>query len=290
MKGLNWDDIPLFLSIADAGSLNGAARTLDVNHSTIFRRLNALEENLQVRLFDRLPSGYVLTPAGERMRELAREADLAVQSIERDLAGRDLKPKGTVRLTTAPNIARTLLPSPLAQLRKSHPEIMVEVVVGNTDYDLSRREADIAVRATSRPPENLVGRKLMDLGWNICGPTGARRRLPKSIEELSEFDLIGADNALMRLAAFEEFESRFASRIVARANDFSTMAAMVRAGIGLALLPSDQQEDGVKRLFEYEGHTGELWILAHPDLRRQARVDVVWNTLVERLRASDPAT
>ena len=84
---MNWNDLSVFLSIADHGSLAGAARNLKLNHSTVFRRLNALEEDLDTRLFDRLPEGYVLTPAGERMRELAQQADSAVQSIELEVAG-----------------------------------------------------------------------------------------------------------------------------------------------------------------------------------------------------------
>ena len=138
------------------------------SNSTVFRRLNALEADLDTRLFDRLPDGYVVTPAGERMRELARQADTAIQSIELEVAGRDMEPQGVVRLTTAPNIARTIVPGAIRQLRRTHPGILVEVSVGDSDYDLNRREADLALRATTRPPEQLVGRKVATLHWSIC--------------------------------------------------------------------------------------------------------------------------
>ncbi len=107
---MNWNDLKVFLAVAEHQTLAGAARSLGLNHSTVFRRLNTLEEDVDTRLFDRLPEGYVLTPAGERMRELARQADSAVVGIQREVAGRDLKPQGTVRLTTAPNLARHWLP------------------------------------------------------------------------------------------------------------------------------------------------------------------------------------
>ena len=119
--------------------------------------------------------------------------------------------------------------------------------------------------------------------WNVCGPTSSLKAMPKSLGELADFDLIGVEHSLLRIPVLQEFETRYASQVVARTNDFSTMAAMVRAGIGLALLPSDQQETGITRLFTYPGHRGELWLLAHPDLRHQARVKAVWDTLFETL-------
>ena len=175
---MNWNDLKVFLAIADSGSLSGAAAKLRHNHSTIFRRLNALEDDLDTRLFDRLPTGYALTPAGERMLELTHQADDAIQSIEREIAGRNVAPRGTVRITAAPNIARTIVPRALKALRKSHPLIVVETLVGDSDYDLNRREADIALRATNKPPGHLVGRKLTELDWWTCGATSSRKRPP----------------------------------------------------------------------------------------------------------------
>ncbi|MBT8443232.1 MAG: LysR family transcriptional regulator [Gammaproteobacteria bacterium] len=278
---MNWNDLSVFLAIAEQGSLAGAARDLKINHSTVFRRLNSLESDLDTRLFDRLPDGYVLTPVGERMRELALEVEAAIQSIEREVAGRDLEPCGTVRLTTAPNIARTIVPGVLKKLRRTHPQIIVETSVGDSDYDLNRREADIALRATTRPPEHLVGRKLAELGWSVCGATSSRRRQPKNIPELQGQPVVGADASMMRLAAFQWLESNFREQIVARANDLSTMAALARADVGFAVLPSDQKGDGLRRLFTVPGIGGELWLLTHPDLRNVRRIRVVWDALAE---------
>ena len=278
---MNWNDLSVFLSIAEHGSLAGAARSLKLNHSTVFRRLNALEEDLDTRLFDRLPDGYVLTPAGERMQGLARQADLAVQSIELEVAGRDMEPHGVVRLTTAPNIARTIVPGVVRRLRDSHPGILVEVAVGDSDYDLNRREADLALRATTRPPEHLVGRQVATLNWAMCSSSSSRARQPKSEADLRGKPMIGADAAMMRLASFQWMEDRYHDQIVARANDLSTMASLARAGVGLALLPSDQCGEGLKRLFNVRGLGGELWLLTHPDLRNVRRIRVVWDALAE---------
>ncbi|MEQ8955731.1 MAG: LysR family transcriptional regulator [Gammaproteobacteria bacterium] len=277
---MNWNDLKSFLAIAEAGSLNGAARTLRQNHSTVFRRLNALESDLGVRLFERLPQGYVLTSPGERLVELAREADNAVQKIQRELAGRDLAPTGKVRLTTAPNIAQAVLPEVVAKLRRECPGIVLEIAVGDSDYDLNRREADIAVRATTTPPENLVGRKILDLDWWVYRGSGLRSKIPKSMDELGNYPLIGADAAMIRLKVFQWLEARHAASIVARSNDLSTMAAMAAAGVGMALLPSDQREHGVRRTLKVPDSHGELWLLTHPDLRNITRIRVVWDALV----------
>lgn len=275
---MNWNDLKVFMAIAEAGSLAGAARTLGQNHSTVFRRLNALESAVRTRLFDRLPTGYVLTPVGERMLELARRADDAIQTIDRDLAGRDLDPTGTVRLTTAPNLARTIVPTALKALRRSHPGITVEVAVGDSDYDLNRREADLALRATSHPPEHLVGRMVMSLDWWI---SGGQRSASLQKGDLAAADFIGAEQALMRLESFQWLEKHHGDRIVARANDLSTMAALAKAGVGLALLPSDQRERGLRQLHRVPGLTGELWLLTHPDLRNVRRIRAVWDALIE---------
>jgi DNA-binding transcriptional LysR family regulator len=277
---MNWNDLRVFIAIAESGSLAGAARTLEQNHSTVFRRLNALEEDVRTRLFDRLPSGYSLTPVGERMLELARRADDAVQTIDRELAGRDLEPTGTVRLTTAPNLARTIVPKALKALRRTHPGIVVEVAVGDSDYDLNRREADLALRATTRPPEHLVGRKAVTLDWWLMG-AGRSATLRESDLAMARF--IGAEQTLMRLQAFQWLEKHHGDRIVARANDLSTMAALAKAGVGVALLPSDQWQSGLKRLHRVAGLTGELWLLTHPDLRHVQRIRAVWDALIDAI-------
>ena len=277
---MNWNDLRTFLAIVDAGTLAGAARGLQQNHSTVFRRLNALEDDMGVRLFERLPEGYVPTAAGERLAELARQADAAVQQIQRELVGRDLAPSGKVRVTAAPNIARTVLPDVIGRLRKDYPRILVEVAVGDSDYDLNRREADIAVRATSAPPDHLVGRKIMDLEWWLCRKKGTRSRAPVSLEELGNISLIGADAALMRLKVFQWLESKHRESIVARCNDLSTMASMALAGVGYALLPSDQREPGLEQVLKIPESKSSLWLLTHPDLRNVTRIKVVWDALL----------
>ena len=281
---MNWDDLRVFLAIADTGSLSGAAKALSNNHSTIYRRLNALEDEIKVRLFDRRATGYALTPAGERMLQLARDADNAIHNIERELAGRDVSPSGVVRVTTPPNIARTIFPAAIKALRKSHPGILVEISVGDSDYDLNRREADLALRATTNPPEHLVGRRVAELSWWFFGSKTQKRKSPASAAAIKGKPLIGADASLMRLKAFRWLDDHYRDDIVARANDLSTMAALAGAGVGYALLPSDQTCREVQRLFEVKDFGGALWLLTHPDLRDVRRIKIVSDALAQAVR------
>src|SRR5258706_11350848 len=155
-----WDDLRYLLAIARNRSLAGAARALAVNHSTVFRRLNAFERELGVRLFERLPEGYVPTVEGEEIRRQAEAIEASMHALERTVAGRDYRLSGEIRMTTAPSLASDYVAGYLAEFRQRYPEIRVEIAVGDHDFDLARREADIALRATLRLPEFLVGRRV----------------------------------------------------------------------------------------------------------------------------------
>ncbi len=284
---MNWNDLRVFLAIAETGSLSAAARRLGNNHSTVFRRLNALEDDLGVRLFERFSGGYQLTSAGERMLELTRLTDGTVQQIGRELAGRDFSPAGKVRITTAPNISHTILPRAVKSLRNSHPQIVLEIAVGDTEYDLNRREADIALRATTRPPEHLIGRRVMEMDWWVCCARNNRKPLPKNLTDLQQLQFIGADPSMLRIDTFQWLEANYGDNIVARSNDLSTMAMLAVAGIGYAVLPSDQDVTGLKRVLRLPDSRGELWLLTHPDLRNVQRIKAAWDAVVAAIESPD---
>ena len=137
----DWNEPQLVLAVHRASSLTGAAKTLDIDHSTAFRRLNALETRLGVRLFERLPGGtYQATPAGERMAAAAERMEDEALAIGRDIAGRDHRLSGRLRVTSSETLAYRKLTSHLARFRQTHPGIVVELVVDNRVLNLSRRE------------------------------------------------------------------------------------------------------------------------------------------------------
>ncbi|MER2267666.1 LysR family transcriptional regulator, partial [Methylobacterium oxalidis] len=153
------------LAVARSGSLAGAARALGVNHTTVLRRLNAYEARIGVRLFERLPSGYVPTAAGEAMVRDLVAIDAAIHDTERRAAGKDQRITGTVRLSSTDTLMASVLPAALTRVRMKHPSVVLEVSTANAFAVLTRREADIAVRPTASPPETLVGRRIAGLGY-----------------------------------------------------------------------------------------------------------------------------
>jgi molybdate transport repressor ModE-like protein len=143
---MDWDYLRYFLAVATTGSLLQAARKLGVNHSTVFRRINRLEEIIGVRLFDRLSEGYRLTQAGEQLLSHTERIGSEVDLLQLELSGQDIKPSGVVRVTAPENLAYQYLPTYLTSFAQAYPDIMLEIVVGSERLDLTRREADIAVR------------------------------------------------------------------------------------------------------------------------------------------------
>lgn len=287
----DWNDLQVFLAIARGGSLASASRTLAVNHSTVFRRLNTFEETLGVRLFDRLPSGYALTAEGESIRSEAEAVEASVHAIERRVAGHDLAMEGDVRLTLPPNMAREYVAPWLPEFYRRYPGIRIEIAASDDDFDLARREADIALRATPSPPDWLVGRELTRIRWSAYASQAYldAHGVPSNPEDLAMHDLIGADLTFQRLPAFAWLRERMPDeRIRAKAGDLGTMAAMAEAGVGVCLLPGEQFSPRLVRLFELGAQFDSgLWLLTHPDLRHVGRIKAVMDFLAERLR-NDP--
>jgi len=289
---MDWDHLRFFLAVARAGSLAGAARDLRVNHSTVFRRINAFEEELGTRLFERLPEGYLLTALGEAALAQAERADEAVAALTRSAAAGDYRLSGDIRMTTAPVLATDFVAPLLPRFRARYPGIRVEIGVSDTDYDLARRQADLALRATSAPPGYLVGRRVVRVPWLAFGSRrylSKRGAAPRSVAELSQHDLVGADEAFRRLPAFGWLHRQFPrEQFVATASDLNTIAAMIAAGLGLGILPADQAGKRFEPLFVLEpSFSSDFWLLTHPDLRNVARIRAFSTYLFESLRA-DP--
>ena len=289
----DWDNVRYFLAVAHSGSAAAAAQSLGVNASTVFRRIESLESALQTRLFDRLPRGYALTDAGERLVPIARKAEQSLFDMEREIAGKDHELEGDVRITAPANIANRFLAPALAQFTLLHPRIVVELSISDTDYDLSRREADVAVRATSTPPDHLVGRKICDLRWHLAASREYLEKAPAvHPEDLCGHRLIGGSSQFQRLKVFADLEKLYAESVVARADNLDTMRHLAQSGMGLACLPDDQAgAEGLVILGRpFPDIVSQLWILTHPDLRFTARIRSLVEHLTQHLRQTLAAT
>jgi len=271
---MDWDALRIVLAVARAGSLSGAARALGVNHSTVFRRLGVIESELEVRLFERLPGGFLATAAGEALRAAAERVEAEVLDAERKLSGQDLRLTGSLRVTAPDTLALRLLPEALAAFRPAYPGIEVELSIDNGIADLTRREADVAVRPTDRPPEALVGRRIAAIAFAAYGAPGYLRETAG--RPLAAHAWIAPDESLRRLAVARWLRDELPDAAVAlRSDSLMGLFEAARAGLGLALLPcfmADPEPGLVRVTGPLDGAATSLWLLTHEDLRRTARV------------------
>lgn len=273
-SALPWDDLRCVLTIARCGSLSGAARALGVEHSTVFRRLNAVEKRLGVKLFERTRGGYAPTAQGELAAAAASAMESQALSIEGLMLEKESQLTGVVRLATSELLAGHLLPSVIEGFLAAHPQIEVEIDVANHAVDLKRREADLALRASNTPGDHLVGREIGELRYAIYG---ARALLQTGIDlDLSKSSWLGFDDSIAHqgVAQWQRAQLRYPLPRV-RFNSIAPMLQSVAEGLGVSILP----------IFAADGHPlvarigavldqprVKLWILNHREMRENARV------------------
>lgn len=289
MQDLN--DLIYVAAVTQTGSLAAAARKLHVNHATVFRRIAQIETTLGVRLFERDAGRYVATPAGE---ELAAAGSAIEQTAERSLlkvAGRDLRPSGVVRITTTDSFASTLLNPVLALCRARYPQIALHIGIDNNMLDLSKRDADIAVRPTRQPPEYLVGKRIAPLAFAVYGAMDYLQNTTAST--LSEHQWIGLGESQERHRSMQWLQKVIPLEQVGyRIDGFASVARACADGLGLAVLPCFLG-DGLAALRRIQEPlpdlASELWVLTHPDLRKTARIQTVFQFLQQELGKRSPA-
>ena len=290
-SGLSWDEFRLVRSIAEARSLVGAAERLGVNHSTVFRRLAAVEAAVGARLFERSRAGYEPTSAGEEMIALAATMAESVLEFERRVAGRDIKPTGELSVTTPEAIGQHFMPGIVAQFQAQNPGIVVELILSNQSLNLSRRDADIAIRLTNDPPELLVGRRICTGRWAVY----CRRDLIAELgaEPIGSLAFIGFSDGFGPASSRRWIEANVPpERLVARANSAHCLLQFALLGFGATLLPcflGDRSPDLTRVGYLVPELDQGLWMLTHSDLRRSPRVrafmDFAGAELIKQRRA-----
>ncbi|MGL5362266.1 MAG: LysR family transcriptional regulator [Bosea sp. (in: a-proteobacteria)] len=278
MANLAWDDFRLIKAIADSAGLTGAAVILNVNHSTVFRRLGQIEEQLGLTLFERRKTGYIATPAGEEMAALALRMDEDVTAFGRRIAGRDIAPSGEVRVTTTDTLFLHCLIPIFSAFRASHPTIRLDIVIGNQALNLSRRDADVAVRASDAPPETLVGRRVATLAWAIYGSAADTTLLPASAcnAEIFERNWVTLGDQLGHIKASRFVRERVApERVALKTSAVLGLAESIESGMGIGPLPcfiGDTRPGLVRVMPPNPDFATGLWVLTHPDIRHAPRV------------------
>ncbi len=273
---MNWDDLRFFLALAREGSVSGAGRTLGVKHTTVARRIRAFEERLGTRLFDRLSDGYAMTQVAENMFEHALEMEALAQAVDRDAFGHDAELSGPLKLTMAHDVADRLIVPKLRTFTEAYPHIDLQLLTTSGLVDFAAREADIAVRLTAKPPEELVGREVVRLQHGVYGTTRTLRRRTDQVDVI----LFRSDDERPPWVT-ENFPN---ARTVLRVDDVSSMAAATRNHLGLSRMPCfmGDADAGLRRLdVPLTPSDWGVWILSHVDLRATARVRVCREFLLE---------
>ena len=273
-----WDDLRYVLAIARGRGLARAGRALGVNHSTIYRRLQALERSLGAQLFARLPTGYQPTEAGERLIAAAERMEAEALAVDREIAGRDTQLVGLVRVTSSETLAYRVLTGLIASFRRAHPRVEVELVIDNQLLDLSRREADVALRARRPTEPAAFGRKVADIAWAIYGAKSylKGRTAPRNKSQLAKHAVIGFGTRAAPLQAAQWLQAAVPeTAVVYRTNSLINQLTAAKDGIGVALLPcylADAERDLTRLLGPVDDLATELWLITHEDLRATARI------------------
>lgn len=236
---MNWDDVRIFLAVARAGQILGAARRLELNHATVSRRVAALEEALGTKLFRRHTAGSELTPAGERFLGIAERMEADMIAARAELAGEGEAVSGTVRIGAPDGFGVAYLASRLGLLTAEHRDLSIQLVPVPRSFSLSRREADIAI-TVERPTEGrLVAAKLVDysLGLYASRAYADEHGLPASPAELSRHRLVGYVGDLVASPSLD-YAAEFSPDWTARFSISSALGQVeaVKSGAGIGIL------------------------------------------------------
>jgi DNA-binding transcriptional LysR family regulator len=276
---VNWDDLRYFLALARAGTVSAAGRDLEVKHTTVSRRIKALEQRLGTRLFDHLAEGYTLTPAGENLFQNALVMEEQAHAIDRQVFGLDAQLQGDLMLTASHDVFSRLVIPHLDQFRDAYPGINLQLLSTTGLADLGARQADIALRLTPKPPDYLIGKMVMPLGIGLYASRHYLERYPQP-----QHLVLWNDEIEWPQWAQQNFPG---AQVAIRANDVTTLLACLAHHIGITMLPcyiGDHPGNGLHRLdLPLAASTWGVWILSHVDLRATARVRVCREFLIDIL-------
>lgn len=267
MHNIRWDDFQIVLAVAEHRSLSGAARAIGVNHATILRRIEALERQTGVTIFDRPPGGYRLRPAAQDLLSSLRAIAQAADRVERALLAARLGTGGSFRLTTTDSIATLLLPRHLVRLRTLRPDIEVAVIAANQPLDMSRPEAEITIRPTPSLPEGMQGERAATMDFGVFGSADYLARNPADDPAVHRW--VGVAPPLTRSPVGAWQESRLPHPPMIRTDSFPVMARLAAEGAGLTMIPVfvAGAEPALRPAPAFPRRTSTgVWIAAHADL------------------------
>jgi len=283
---LDYPDLSLILALVRGGTLARAARLLQVDVSTVFRSVRRLEAALGQPLFEKSRSGYLPTSLAQALAEQAERAEQALEAARVGVEQGGEVISGTVRLTCSDSVLQALLLPALARFMPAYPALSLELSTSNDFANLSRRDADIALRLTRTPPEHLVGRNLGNVVYRVCA--GATYLRSANADDLASMTWIAPDDFLPDHPTVAWRRQHLPGVVPAyRCNSMLSVTELVRAGLGVAALPDFliDENKGLMPLGEpLVGYDTALWLLTRPDCRALRSVVTLFDELGRNLR------
>lgn len=282
---MNWDNLQYFLAVARTGSLSGAAAQLAVNHSTVARRVDKIEADLGVRLFDRLNNGYRLTQAGRNLLQQTQQLEEQIVQIQRRFQDSDKNLSG--RITVSKPSAGILNLAPIiSEFCIEYPNIKIELIADTAFSDLNRFEADVAIRLTESPPDKLLARKLGKLPLCIYADktylaANSNLEHPGQMHWLVWHEKNCEPN--MQAILLQNLPD---ARIVLTTNSYSEVYEGINAGLGVGLLSPRRlpaKHDLSVLTPELFQHSLSCYILCHPELRQNAKINAFIEFFSDRI-------
>ena len=279
---MNWDDARVVLAFSRAGNASAAARTLGVSHTTVVRRLQALQADLQKRLVDKTPEGPRLTPAGRELARLAEDMEATAATIERRLLGGETRLEGTVRVTTTEALGSRFLTPHLVEFQRAHPAVEVELVSDTRPLSLARREADVAVRLLRPVEPSSIRKRVGEIGYAAYAAPAYLKAAPERPRLVGYDDRLAGPETQRLVASYPD------GRFVFRSGSTAALVAAAVAAAGIAMIPCflGDAEPVLRRLpVPRAVPPSEIWLAIHRDLRRSARTAALFDFLTDLFHA-----
>ena len=277
----DWNDLRYFLELSRQGKLVRAAVRLHVDHTTVSRRIATLEKQLDVRLFDKSPSGYQLTDAGLRLLPLAEQIETRSNQLYQEIAGKDARLGGTVCVATPEALGSQVIARHVADFCREHPDIEIELVAETRRMSLSKREADIAISFSRPESGRLIAWKLCDYRLRLYATRDylASHSPITCVEDLSQHGFVSYIEDLIEMPELRFFDNTIKNaRVVFRSTNVSAQTNAILDGIGLGMVHCfmAQRESSLQVVLAEEISVERTyWLVVHEDLRHVARVDAV---------------
>ncbi len=280
---MNWDDLKLFLAVARKGSISGGAKQLNIQHSTVSRRMRKLEDTLGVRILERKKKGLELTEAGQKLKLSASRIECEIMAVDGALLGKDTNMVGCLKVAALNNMASTILMPIFADFNRLYPEVDLHIIVSNTDTSLSQREADVAIRLTNSPQDTLIGKQVCTVASTIYGGYDYISQIKK---QNIEPRWLGVECCTFHKIWTKKYADHQGHNFYV--DDTLLTLSALKENLGVSMLPCFMG-DSTPELVRYcepvpEWNLG-LWLLIHPDLKRTARVLTFRDHMAESIKA-----